>query len=159
MSQWTKCCRARTNWAAAHCMRGSPTAGLRSTRRGQYRRGSTHITLTYQPSATDVEVRASIRADRFDYGILARRIKPDTDLQGLFSLQMDIEARAPTLDALMQHANGRIDFAVWPHNFKAGIFDLWAVNLAGCAGARRSIRRRSRRSTAPSRASTCATAS
>ncbi len=91
--------------------------------------GSTHITLAYQPSATDVEVKASIRADRFDYGILARRIKPDTDLQGLFSLQMDIEARAPTLDTLMQHANGRIDFAVWPHNFKAGIFDLWAVNL------------------------------
>ena len=29
----------------------------------------------------------------------------------------------------MPHANGRVDFAVWPHNLKAGIFDLWAVNL------------------------------
>jgi hypothetical protein len=67
--------------------------------------------------------------DRFDYGILARRIKPGTDLDGLFSLQVKLDARAPALDALMQHANGRIDFAVWPHNFKAGIFDLWAVNL------------------------------
>jgi len=62
-------------------------------------------------------------------GILARRIKPGTDLQGLFSLRVDLDARAPTLDALMQHANGRIDFAVWPQNLRAGIFDLWAVNL------------------------------
>ena len=59
----------------------------------------------------------------------ARRLKPGTDLQGLFSLRVDIDTRAPTLDALMQHANGRIDFAVWPKNLKAGIFDLWAVNL------------------------------
>ena len=29
----------------------------------------------------------------------------------------------------MAHANGRIDFAVWPKNMRSGIFDLWAVNL------------------------------
>ncbi len=91
--------------------------------------GAARVTFSYQPSETGVEVNAKVRANRFDYGILARRIKPDTDLQGLFSLHMDIEAQAPTLDALMQHANGRIDFAAWPRNFKAGIFDLWAVNL------------------------------
>ena len=86
--------------------------------------GSARVVFTCQPSETDVAVQANIRAERFDYGILARRAKPDTDLQGLFSLKVDLDARAPTLDALMQHANGRIDFAVWPRNFKAGIFDL-----------------------------------
>jgi uncharacterized protein involved in outer membrane biogenesis len=91
--------------------------------------GSARGALSYQPSDADVTVQANIRVERFDYGILARRIKPGTDLQGLFSLQMQLDARAPTLDALMQHANGRIDFAVWPHNFKSGIFDMWAVNL------------------------------
>lgn len=91
--------------------------------------GLARVTFSYEPSETGVEVSAKVRAERFDYGILARRIKPDTDLQGLISLQMDIDARAPTLDTLMQHANGRIDFAAWPRNFKAGIFDLWAVNL------------------------------
>ncbi len=91
--------------------------------------GSARIAFSYQPTEADVTVQAKIAVNRFDYGILARRIKPGTDLQGLFSLQVDLDARAPTLDALMQHANGRIDFAVWPHNFKAGIFDLWAVNL------------------------------
>ena len=91
--------------------------------------GSVHMTFTYEPTEADVAVQATIRMERFDYGILARRIKPDTDLQGLLSLHMEIDSRTPTLDALMQHADGRIDFAVWPKNFKSGIFDLWAVNL------------------------------
>ena len=91
--------------------------------------GSARIAFSYLPTETDVAVTADIWVDRFDYGILARRINPRTDLQGLFSLRVDLDARAPTLDALMQHANGRIDFAVWPKNLRAGIFDLWAVNL------------------------------
>ena len=78
---------------------------------------------------TDVVIGAQIRVDQFDYGILARRIKPDTDLQGLFSLNVGVEGRAPTLDAVMAHANGHIDFAVWPKNMRSGIFDLWAVNV------------------------------
>jgi hypothetical protein len=91
--------------------------------------GSARIAFSYEPTETDVAVAANVWVSRFDYGILARRIKPGSDLQGLFSLRVDLNARAPTLDALMQHANGRIDFAVWPKNLKAGIFDLWAVNL------------------------------
>ncbi len=91
--------------------------------------GSARIALSYLPTETDVAVQANVQVDRFDYGILARRIKPGTDMQGLFSLQMNLEAHPKTLDALMQHANGRIDFAVWPRDFKSGIFDLWAVNL------------------------------
>ena len=38
-------------------------------------------------------------------------------------------SRAPTLDAVMAHADGRIDLAVWPIKMKSGIFDLWAVNV------------------------------
>jgi hypothetical protein len=91
--------------------------------------GSARLSAMYHPTDTDVEVQAQVRVERFDYGILARRIKPDTDLQGLFSLYMDLDARAPSLDGLMQRANGRIDFAVWPRNMRSGIFDLWAVNL------------------------------
>jgi AsmA family protein len=30
---------------------------------------------------------------------------------------------------MLRHGSGRIDFAVWPENMKAGVFDLWAVNL------------------------------
>jgi uncharacterized protein involved in outer membrane biogenesis len=91
--------------------------------------GSANLKLSYEPTVSDVVVGVHMRVDQFDYGILARRIKPDSDLQGLFSLNVDVEGRAPNLDAVMAHANGRIDFAVWPKNMRAGIFDLWAVNL------------------------------
>jgi uncharacterized protein involved in outer membrane biogenesis len=77
-------------------------------------------------------MEAKVRVDRFDYGVLARRLKPDMDLkyvQGLFSLHLDLQSRAPTIDALMSRGNGRLDFAVWPKDLRAGIFDLWAVNL------------------------------
>ena len=72
---------------------------------------------------------AQIRVDRFDYGILARRIKPDTDLQGLFSLNVGSRGGRRPWTRVMAHANGNIDFAVWPKNMRSGIFDLWAVNL------------------------------
>jgi hypothetical protein len=91
--------------------------------------GSALLSAAYEPSDTDVAVQMRIEVDRFDYGILARRIKPGTDLQGLFSLNFQLDSRAPTIDALMAHADGRVDFAVWPRNMRSGIFDLWAVNL------------------------------
>ncbi|MCC7547948.1 MAG: AsmA family protein [Burkholderiales bacterium] len=91
--------------------------------------GSARFAATYEPTGRDVAVSMQIAADRFDYGILARRVKPGTDFEGLVSLHLDISGRAPTLDAVMAHSDGRIDVAVWPRNMRAGIFDLWAVNL------------------------------
>ena len=91
--------------------------------------GSARMTFVFEPTQTDVALSLGLLVDRFDYGIVARRLKPDSDLQGLFSVRADIDARSPTLETVLQHADGRIDFAVWPRNFKSGIFDLWAVNL------------------------------
>lgn len=91
--------------------------------------GSAKISLAYEPSARDVLVEMSMRVVRFDYGVLARRIRPDSDVRGLFSLNFDLTSRAPTLDAVMAHADGRIDVAVWPTQMRSGIFDLWAVNV------------------------------
>ncbi|MEO8628447.1 MAG: AsmA family protein [Betaproteobacteria bacterium] len=91
--------------------------------------GSARMTFVFEPTQTDVALSLGLLVDRFDYGIVARRLKPETELQGLFSMRVDIDARSPTLETVLQHANGRIDFAVWPRNFKSGIFDLWAVNL------------------------------
>jgi uncharacterized protein involved in outer membrane biogenesis len=91
--------------------------------------GSAQLFAAYEPTDRDVAVQAKILVDRFDYGILARRAKPGTDLAGDFSLRFDVSARAPTIDALMSRADGRIDFAVWPRNMRSGIFDLWAVNV------------------------------
>jgi hypothetical protein len=66
---------------------------------------------------------------KFDYGVLARRIKPDSDLHGTFSLKMDDDSRALYLSDTLRHGSGRIEFAVWPQNMHSGIFDLWAVNV------------------------------
>jgi len=91
--------------------------------------GSAQFTATYEPTDRDVAVALQIAAERFDYGILARRIKPGTDFEGLVSLQLDVSGRARSLDNVMAHSNGRVDIALWPRNMRSGIFDLWAVNL------------------------------
>ena len=51
------------------------------------------------------------------------------DLRGLFSLDLDIAGRAPSLSTVMQHANGQLDFAVWPTELRSGVFKMWSVNL------------------------------
>ncbi|HWQ37686.1 MAG TPA: hypothetical protein VNM24_03610 [Burkholderiales bacterium] len=91
--------------------------------------GSATVSLGYEPTEQDVRVGLRIQVRRFDYGILARRIKPDTDLRGTFSVDLDVTSRARYLSEVLRHGNGRLDFAVWPENMKAGIFDLWAVNV------------------------------
>jgi uncharacterized protein involved in outer membrane biogenesis len=81
------------------------------------------------PEPDEIAAHFRFAIDRFDYGIMARRIDPGTQMAGLFSLDVDLATRAETLDDLMVHANGTIDFAIFPSKFEAGIFDLWAVNL------------------------------
>ncbi len=91
--------------------------------------GSAKLSLGYEPTEQDVKVDTRIEVDKFDYGILARRVKPDADLHGTFSLNVDVTSRARYLSDILRHGSGRIDFAVWPENMQAGIFDMWAVNV------------------------------
>lgn len=91
--------------------------------------GSARFSLGYEPTESDVKVDLEIDIDRFDYGILARRIQPATDLGGMFSMHMDVNSRAQYLSEILRHGSGRIEFAVWPENLRAGVFDLWAVNV------------------------------
>ncbi len=91
--------------------------------------GTARFSGAYEPTERDVHVALGAYVERFDYGILARRVRPDAGAEGLFSLELELAGRAPSLSALMAHASGRIDFAVWPRNLKSGVFDLWAVNV------------------------------
>ncbi len=91
--------------------------------------GSAKLQLGYEPTEQDVKVDLHIDVQKFDYGVLARRIKPESDLRGAFSLKMDVDARARYLSEILRHGSGRIEFAVWPQNMQSGIFDLWAVNV------------------------------
>lgn len=91
--------------------------------------GRASLVLEYAPDEREVRVTARARVDHFDYGLLARRVKPGSDLAGHFSLSMDLASRAPSLAQAMRHANGTLDVAVWPRNIRSDVFDLWAVNL------------------------------
>ncbi len=91
--------------------------------------GTARMWLGYEPTDRDVKFDLKARAERFEYGPLARRFMPDGKLEGAFSLRMDVVARAQYLSDILDHGNGRIDFAVWPRNMPAGLVDLWAVNV------------------------------
>lgn len=91
--------------------------------------GQAKLSLSYEPRDKEVLADLKLDVDNFNYGVLGRRFKPDSDLDGRFSLKMDVASRAPRLSQMLAHGNGRIDFAVWPKDLRAGVFDLWAVNL------------------------------
>jgi uncharacterized protein involved in outer membrane biogenesis len=91
--------------------------------------GTARFTGAYEPSARDVTVALGAYVERFDYGVLARRVRPDAGAEGLVSLELGLAGRAPALSEFMAHANGHIDVAVWPRNLSSGVFDLWAVNV------------------------------
>lgn len=91
--------------------------------------GSAQGSLSYLPGERDVQASVKLDVDKFDYGVLARRIKPESDMGGRFSVHVDVTSRAQRLSDILRHGSGQIDFAVWPENLKADVFDMWAVNV------------------------------
>ena len=91
--------------------------------------GSARLSLSYDSTGPQVALATGVHVDRFDYGILARRLRPGTDLAGLISLDLELAGKAPALSAIMAHADGRIDVAVWPKNLRGGVIDRWSVNV------------------------------
>ncbi|KJG04490.1 AsmA protein [Photobacterium angustum] len=91
----------------------------------------------------NIDIKGSVKAQKelfdihlngfvknFDYGIIARRIDPKTDMKGKISFEFNLNSLANTPDSLMNNANGFIGFAAWPKAFQANLIDLWAVSLA-----------------------------
>ena len=95
--------------------------------------GSVSMAFAFEPTDSDVALEAKAKVEEFDYGILARRIKPESKMGGWLSLEVDLKSRAEDIDTIMHHANGYIDFAIVPKDFEAGLFELWAVNLIAAA--------------------------
>jgi uncharacterized protein involved in outer membrane biogenesis len=91
--------------------------------------GRVRLYAYYDTRGREVEVSAGARIERLEYGTLARRVRPDADLAGLFSLDLALKSRAPSLDALMAHADGHVDFAIWPTNLGGRVFDRWSINV------------------------------
>jgi len=91
--------------------------------------GSARGSLIYEPRDRDVVVAARARIDRFDYGRLARRVRPGSAVDGTVSMDFRLDATAPRLSAAIEYGTGRYDFAIWPRRVNANVFDFWTVNL------------------------------
>ena len=91
--------------------------------------GSFSFAASLKPDIKSPE--ASVRAvmEKFDFGIIVRRAKPEAEMGGLINLAVDLKSSAGSFDQLMAHGNGYVDFSGRLENLKAGIIDLWAVNL------------------------------
>ncbi|WP_310389698.1 AsmA-like C-terminal region-containing protein [Roseateles sp.] len=91
--------------------------------------GGMRMTASFDPTGEQIEFEAHAAVARFDYGIIARRMGREGQVQGLFSMNLDLAGQAPSLDTVLRNANGKIDVAVWPSNLRADVFNLWSVNL------------------------------
>jgi hypothetical protein len=91
--------------------------------------GTANALLTYEPRERDVLTELKINVDKFDYGVVARRFKPEADLDGRFTLHVDVRSQSQRLSEVIKHGTGILDFVVWPKEMKADMVDLWAVNL------------------------------
>jgi hypothetical protein len=91
--------------------------------------GSLRLSIAYDLKESELDFAMAADVERFDYGILARRMGRADDVRGLFSLNMRLQGRAPALDTIMRHADGTLDVAVWPTELRAGVFNFWSVNL------------------------------
>ncbi len=93
--------------------------------------GNAAAELMYQPSgkhSVDIALKAKIKS--FDYGILARRIDPQSDVGGLVSLDVDLLSHhAESLADILINGRGHLDFAWQPEAMNADLFELWAINV------------------------------
>jgi len=67
--------------------------------------------------------------DKFDFGILLRRIDPETKSGGLLSTRIDLSLAGKNFSDRFDRARGVMDFAIWPQNISAGDIDIWAYNV------------------------------
>jgi uncharacterized protein involved in outer membrane biogenesis len=87
------------------------------------------LKASVKPGAQASAASLRVLIENFDFGALMRLSDPDTDLGGTLSLDIDVTARASDVRNLLTGASGYLDVAGTPENFRAGIVDLWAVNL------------------------------
>jgi uncharacterized protein involved in outer membrane biogenesis len=91
--------------------------------------GSFSLAASLKPDTKAPEASIRTVMKKFDFGVLVRRANPKADMGGLINLDVDLKSSAGSFDKLMANANGYFDFAGRLKNLKAGIIDLWAVNL------------------------------
>lgn len=91
--------------------------------------GSAELQAEIYPTSENIEVSLSAKIDKFDYGILARRIDKKSETFGMLSLDIGLTSKVKEIKDLLANGSGHFDFGVLPGDMDADVFDLWAVNL------------------------------
>ncbi len=91
--------------------------------------GEVIVALQVEPGPDEVQTAFRAQLERFDYGILARRINPEARTRGRVDLDVDVRARGPDLASLAPGADGWIEFAAVPEDMSATAFNFWGLNL------------------------------
>ncbi len=91
--------------------------------------GSFFLAASLKPDikAPEASVRATI--ENFDVGVPVRKARPESDMGGIINLDVDLKSSADSFGELLAKGNGYFDFSGRLENLKAGIIDLWAVNV------------------------------
>ncbi len=98
--------------------------------------GSLTYAMSLKPAPDKSNAWLRAKVENFDISYLVHRIAKDSDMGGRFNLDMALETHASTLEEILANGNGHLDFSVRPKNIKAGIIDLWAVNIIMAAVAK-----------------------
>jgi uncharacterized protein involved in outer membrane biogenesis len=91
--------------------------------------GSARLKASHDVAGDGLVMALDARVERFDYGIIVRRIRPGSDVAGLISLDIALAGRPPSIDRFLAHADGHLDFALWPQNLPSGVLDRWSINV------------------------------
>ena len=91
--------------------------------------GSLAMSMSVKPGRENAEASLQVGVKNFDFGILARRADPKTDMGGIINIDVALKSSANDFTEILAHGNGYFDFSAKPENLQAGIMDLWAVNV------------------------------
>ncbi len=95
--------------------------------------GTVQISGQLEPQREKVGGQLVMNIEDFDYGILIRRRQPESTLKGLINLNLELKSEAANPALLNENLNGRFRLGILPEEFRAGAFDLWAVNIITAA--------------------------
>ena len=79
--------------------------------------GSINLAAAIKAVNDRFDIHLTGGVEQFDYGVLARRIKPATDMNGLINIAVDLHSKASLPETLLNNASGTLNFAVWPQEF------------------------------------------
>ena len=85
--------------------------------------------MSVKPGRESSEAALRVLVENFDFGVLARRADPKTNMGGIINIDIDLKSSANDFADLLAQGNGYFDFSAKPENLQAGIMDLWAINV------------------------------